>query len=250
MIEHNNYNEKAYRFLGFEGLHKTIETGKLRFTNPLQFNDPIDNSPYLVSFNWKEWIDLGLENYAIKRYTNKIFSTIYIASFSKEYKSEKSYLMWAHYANSHKGVCFEIDFSKIKFLGNPEIVHYPKNLAKERDKNKDEKNTDDIEKTGVFLATYKDKIWSYEKEVRLIVDTVLTDNQKGFKKSYDEKYLYVDFNLNYISKIIFGINSEKEDEIITINMFKEKGVFPEYRKMKINPITLELESVKYKKTTV
>ena len=247
MIGYKTFNGKAYRFLGFNGLHKTIETEKLRFTNPSQFNDPLDNSSLLSPLNWKKWNEFGLTEFAEKRYTKSIFSTIYIASFSKEYRTEKSYLMWSHYGDSHKGVCFEIDFSKIKFLGNPDIVQYEKNLINIRDelyKHKDRK-----EDIGRFLVTYKHYIWSYEKEVRLIVDTELINNIKGFKKSNDEKYLYVDFSLNYISKVIFGINSKKEDEIITINMFKEKGVFPKYRKMKINPITLELESENYKITT-
>jgi len=238
----NTHNDKAYRFLNFEGLHKTIQSNSLRFTRPDQFNDPLDNSSYIAPLNWEEPKKLGFDNFAEERYTNHIFGSIYISSFCKEYKTENSYLMWAHYGDkNHTGVAFEIDFSKVKYLGNPDKVTYPPNLAKKR---KELKNDEEI---GRFLVTNKHKVWSYEKEVRLIVDTKYIKNDSRIKKSYDEKYLFVDFDLNFISKIIFGINSDSENELITINMLKEKGINPEYRKMRINPTSLSLESIKYVK---
>jgi len=239
---YNTYNGTAYRFLSFDGLYKTIQSSSLRFTRPDQFNDPLDNSSLMTPLDWEQCEKIGLTTFIEKRYTNYIFGSIYISSFCKEYETEDSYLMWAHYGDkNHTGVAFEIDFSKIKYLGNPSNVTYPPNLAKKRNELKDNG------KTGLFSVTNKHKVWSYEQEVRLIVDAVLTKNRKGFKKSYDEKHLFVDFDLNFISKIIFGINSDSENELITINMLKEKGFNPEFRKMRINPVSLSLESIKYTK---
>jgi len=236
----NTHNDKAYRFLSFEGLHKTIQSNSLRFTRPDLFNDPLDNSSFIAPLKWEEWKEIGLTAFAEKRYTNHIFGSIYISSFCKEFETEDSYLMWAHYGDkNHSGVAFEIDFSKVKYLGNPDNVIYPPNLAEKRNELKDD------EDVGRFLATNKHKVWSYEKEVRLIVDTKYIKNDNSIKKSYDEKHLYVDFDLNFISKVIFGINSDSENELITINMLKEKGLNPEFRKMRINPVSLSLESIKY-----
>ena len=238
----NTHNDKAYRFLSFEGLHKTIQSNSLRFTRPDEFNDPLDNSSYIAPLNWKQSEKLGLTDFVEEKYTNHIFESIYISCFCKEYETENSYLMWAHYGDkNHSGVAFEIDFSKVKYLGNPDKVTYPPNLVKKR---KELKNDKEI---GHFLVTNKHKVWSYEKEVRLIVDTEKegVKNDSRFKKSYDEKHLFVDFDLSFISRVIFGINSNKENELITINMLKERGLKPEFRKMRINPISLNMESIKY-----
>jgi len=203
---YNTYNGKAYRFLSFKGLHKTIQSNSLRFTRPDQFNDPLDNSS-ITPLDWEQCEKIGLTAFVEKKYTNYIFGSIYISSFCKEYETEDSYLMWAHYGDkNHTGVAFEIDFSKVKYLGNPDNVTYSPNLAEKRN---ELKNDEDI---GLFSATNKHKVWLYEKEVRLIVDTKKEGikNDSRIKKSYDEKYLFVDFDLNFISKVIFGINADSE----------------------------------------
>ena len=51
----NTYRNKAYRFLSFEGLTKTVESGYLRFARPDTFNDPLDVSPYLLDFDWENY---------------------------------------------------------------------------------------------------------------------------------------------------------------------------------------------------
>jgi len=248
---YNTYNNKAYRFLSFEGLHKTIQSGKLRFTSPQQFNDPLDNNSLITPLPWNALEKSGSSDFFENRYTSKIFNSMYICCFSKEYDKKESYLMWAHYGNKdHKGVAFEIDFSKIEFLGNPSSVTYD-GLVKKRDEITEKIIINkgipyDLQKEiGLFGVTYKYDVWSYEKEVRLIVDTTSPNINSNFKKSYNEKHLLVNFDLGFISKVIFGINADKENEIITINMFQEKGLKPDYKKMRINPISLELESVKY-----
>jgi hypothetical protein len=129
-------------------------------------------------------------------------------------------------------------------------VIYPNNISEKRDnlkvKRSNSVNLDvDENEIGLFLVTNKHKVWKYEKEVRLIVDAELKENNKSFNKSYDEKYLYMEFDLKNISKVIFGLNSDKSDEIITINMLREKGLSPKYEKMIINPISLMLESEEY-----
>jgi len=245
------YNGKAYRFLSFEGLQKTIESEQLRLTNPILFNDPIDNSSYIAPLDWEQWKKINLAECAEKKYSKKIFSTLYIASFSKEYNTENSYLMWAHYAKEHKGVCFEIDFGKNKFLGNPEEVTYD-DLRKKRNEirekypnNFSNLSNEAQNEIGYFLVTYKHKVWEYEKEIRLVVDSMLTEHKKGFRKSIDEKYLFVDFDLNLISKIIFGIKADPTEELIIKNMLKSKGISPKFEKMYIDPVTLNLESKPY-----
>lgn len=231
----------------FDGLFKTIENQNLRFTRVDQFNDPLDNSPFLAPLDWKEYVE-NEPNFinVLKSYMfSEVFSSIFISCFCKEYDSMDSYLMWAHYGQSHTQLCFEIDFEKYNFLGGPSEVNYPESLATFREKLK-RKNQNKI---GLELVTTKSKVWCYEKEVRLIIDILnpSTDVTK-YSASTNGHYLFVPFDLHYISKVIFGVNSSKLNEVKTIKMLKDKGLRPQFEKMIINPETLRLQSLKYKES--
>ena len=186
---YNSYSDKAYRFLTFEGLLKTLEDDSLRLTRADNFNDPLDNSPLIAPFEWREFKKMGY-NYinTITEYSfNKIFSSTYICCFSKEYDNENSYLMWSHYSDSHKGVCFEIDFSKnIDLLDTPSNVEYPDDLLSVRENLRITKE----QNVGLFLVTNKLKVWKYEKEVRIIVDI---ENEK-----FDSSSSKISTNLKHL----------------------------------------------------
>lgn len=220
----DSYSDKAYRFMSFDGLFNTIKSQYLRFSRVDQFKDPLDNSPYLMKLNWHEISKKGDDFIRITSRIafEKAFSSMYICCFSKTYFSEQSYLMWSHYGKSHTQLCFEIDFSQINYCGKPSNVIYPPNLAELR-KSEFEKPGEQ----GVYVTTYKHKVWSYEEEVRLIFD--IRNGNINFEKIKlidDGKKLDIPFKLNYISKIIFGYNSREFDEFKTIKMFENIGHTP------------------------
>lgn len=98
-----------------------------------------------------------------------------ICSLSKDYRHT---LMWSHYADGHKGCCFEV---KVKDpTGQPVEVKYETELPK----------VDDIRYVKELLS-YKSILWKYEDEVRC------------FRKS---SYCNVE-----ISQIIFGERIKKAD---------------------------------------
>lgn len=241
--EYNTYLGQAYRYLSFEGLFKTLETKSLRFTRVDCFNDPLDNSIFLAPFDWNEYAKEGSSYISfVQKYFQQVFTgSLYACCFCKEFDSENSYLMWSHYGNGHTQVCFEVDFSKNRYLGGPSEVTYPESLKEERDIIASK----DSSKQGLYLVTTKTKQWSYEKEVRLIVDT---NNDKvdtaKIKISHDSKNLFVEFDLTLISKTIFGVKAVKEDINKTINMFNERNLNPEYFKMRIDPVNLTLKADK------
>ena len=45
---YNTYLNKAYRFISFDGLFKTIESRSLRFTRVDKFNGALDNNPFIA----------------------------------------------------------------------------------------------------------------------------------------------------------------------------------------------------------
>ncbi len=242
---YNTYLGKAYRFLTFDGLIKTIENKSLRLTRVDKFNDPLDNNPFIAPFDWEKYGNEGEELFlkiANEYVFSKVFKSLFICCFCKEYKSDDSYLMWSHYGQSHTQVCFEIDFSKHKYLGGPSEVQYPKNLVSKRN------NLSNSEQgvLGLYVVTNKLKQWSYEKEVRLVVDIMSPKiDFSKFKLCDSSEFLYVDFDLNYISKVIFGIKSNLYNELKTRNIFLCHGLNPKYEKMYIDPKTLKLESKPY-----
>ncbi len=242
---YNTYIGKAFRFLTFDGLFKTIENKSLRFTRSDMFNDPLDNNPFIAPLDWENFGKQGgeiFQNFANEYVFSKVFKSLFICCFCKEYKTDESYLMWSHYGQSHSQVCFEIDFSKNEYLGGPSEVRYPECLVSERN------NSSNLEKEqlGLYLVTSKLKQWSYEKEVRLIVDIKSPKiDFSRFKLSEGTEFLYVDFDLKYISKVIFGVKSEFFNELKTRNIFLCNGLNPKYEKMYIDPKTLKLGSKTY-----
>lgn len=238
--EYNTYNKKAYRFLSFDGLENTLKFNKLRLSRADQFNDPLDNSPFLMPIEWDKCMMFG--NEFLKTLSEKAFNyvlgSVYICCFSKTYTSDKSYLMWSHYAKNHTQVCFEIDFSKVKYLGNPSEVTYPDSLFEKR--NTGLKNPGDL---GRFIVLNKDKIWDYEQEVRLIYDRKIASNHPEVIVQNDGKNLDIPFDYKMISKVIFGYRAKEEEEISIIDKFKDLKHYPEFEKMNLNPNKLKLEPI-------
>lgn len=93
-----------------------------------------------------------------------------IYSLSATYNDE---LLWAHYADSHKGFCIEYDLDLLlKSYPRDHIYSFPVNYSK----NPPEFGISDIvDKTGNSiikkLAGHKSKKWAYEKEHRIVIDT-------------------------------------------------------------------------------
>ena len=149
--------------------------------------------------------------------------------------------MWTHYGTNHTQMCFEIDFKTNRFIGGPSSINYSKNLAADREAMKLKSRNE----RGLFLATTKIKQWSYEKEIRLIVDLNYIDANAKVTFDNCRKHLFYPFDLTIISKIIFGVNSKESDEHEIISKMKIKNLFPKYEKLVINPDTLKLKAVDY-----
>lgn len=106
----------------------------------------------------------------------KFLSTINISCFTAS--GWKNALMWAHYANSYKGICVEYDFNKIKdfvgFIGQVDYKH-PRPIISMKDlavvKDGKFEMTEMSDETFWKLIKYllvKDKVWDYENEWRII----------------------------------------------------------------------------------
>lgn len=110
-----------------------------------------------------------------------------VCCFSKSYDS---ILMWSHYADYNRGVCFKFDVDNIKINGLFDNITYTKTKPIYDFKNPME------DKAKWFF--YKNYVWKYEREVRGLIFP--PSNMK------DERYRKVKFPKEALKEIIFGVN--------------------------------------------
>lgn len=108
-------------------------------------------------------------------------TTTGISCFSESYES---LLMWAHYANNHRGMCVEYELTEIKKqLGfSPVPVIYSDERVKFSFINQDTLETD-LVRVFIESITSKSSEWGYEKEWRIIRD----DSACGDKWDVEKK---------------------------------------------------------------
>lgn len=125
-------------------------------------------------------------------------------------ESENSLLMWAHYANNHRGLCVEYDLLEINRILNFSAI--PVIYSEERTCF-DFFNPQTIEKDTLKLfiqsLTSKSPEWSYEKEWRIVRD----QGACGDKWNVDKKGALLD--MVQPSSIILGcaVQSKFEQEV-------------------------------------
>jgi len=216
-----------YKYIDFDtGINKILACKSLRFTNPIEFNDPFDCDEKLISLNitgkfLSDFIsrhepDKNREEKRrllkeMSRDTNR-FMSIFSAKLQKQKelfrvscfsKTDKEILMWSHYAKKHSGIC--IGFQKSGFNGKPDsVVAEVKYLVEYKPFNYDTNNSEAIKG---WLTTKSDK-WIYEEEVRLI-------NNK--------KKEIIFFNQDQVKEIIFGCKVEESEILQTIQKLKIFG---------------------------
>lgn len=167
---------RFYSFRGFSDHSlKDIKEEKITLAHPRMFNDPLDT--ILVWWMEKEIERMG-DTEIQKKYTllmKKVAENIKIRCLiagkdkttGAEIPAEKlSSLMWAHYANSHKGFCVEYELDRSFLKSNSDDANNKITLINEIN------YTHDLELAGepsIKEAIFnKGDFWSYEREVRLV----------------------------------------------------------------------------------
>lgn len=190
---------------------ENISKKQIQCVAPKLFNDPIDTYFYYSNENC-------FKN-SKKILTPKIMESIRICCFidikEKKQKNEKlsssELLMWTHYANSHKGLCFEYEVPAKKFAYFDrndydhekkylQPVRYQKCLATEfesffTDSEIMQDNYEDLLQTCFFT---KDDSFKYENEVRLLL---YTNQEKSERQN---------LSFPYLKKIIFGNRCDQD----------------------------------------
>lgn len=210
-------------------LFKTFETSQIYYSSPNAFNDPFDcrvninfgndKNNLLENFSKLSHQDYEflkkdeelLEIFEDPQNANHFLSTVLIESLNSAMgiscfsEISESPLMWAHYANSHQGVCLKFDTSKESFIRNNLIPvqyyeQYPEFVM-------DNFNIDEV---NIFFLQYiasKGDDWDYEFEWRSITE------QGGDRMYAFEKEL--------LTGVIFGMRSSDEFISNTVKTLQE-----------------------------
>lgn len=160
----------------------------------------------------------------------KLTGKVGVFSLSKNYNH---HLLWAHYADSHKGFCIEYDLDVIKkqqysFASHCAIdVTYsssPANIGLEQMLSLTNKKDKGLSFIQVMIGT-KPLIWDYEEEIRLV-----TDNSG--KQAYDYRA---------VKAVFFGLRMSEEHKLSLMNVLQGRGI--KYYQMMKKPNSYDLQAV-------
>jgi len=208
-------------------LEYIFENKTLRFTSPLVFNDPfelrpniekiIDEERHLVVSSISNYINnTGISNgFYYQNVMQPLLKDIGILSLSEMHTN---LVMWAHYADSHKGIVLEIDTAHSFFYSDPQnsSLLYPMQKVEYIDK-RPNISSDKWEKT--FLIKSED--WAYEKEHRMIV---LFDEEDRRYDKYNIK-----FPPEILKSVYIGCKADQE----TIEYIKQLSFKDEWKHLNI-----------------
>lgn len=168
---------RYYKFLSPSYLNViALSNFQLIFGRFCRFNDIFEGH---VTFSYQSEQDKEAYQNKQKEYEDKINRIrIYsLASSDEENYIENSHLMWAHYADGHKGFCIEFNEGILSNYplcktgkANTSIkVEYPDKLKyEELTINEEGQLIESIDYVLAKVISTKHKLWEYEQEVRLI----------------------------------------------------------------------------------
>ena len=186
-----------FKYFGTQDHHfSSLEDGYIYLSPPSYFNDPFDCSLDLVDFSSRNNKDFTKR--AVERFKQRV-KDIGVCCFSR---INDSILMWAHYANSHRGFCLEFSSDSENPHGiHPLDVCYSEMLAKLNFHNQ----ADDAIANMIFTKSLD---WKYEQEMRCIADGLVSQDDR--KKRFDASTL----KAVYLGVKCEEVTSEKIKDIV------------------------------------
>lgn len=168
-----------YRGGAFERDLESLKNDTFWASSTSQLNDPCEGLVSIDSYHQQIGVlknifyqhsdNLSLIEQSFQNIIDMKDTKLGIFSLSKRYDDE---LLWAHYANSHKGFCIEYDLDRLLAKQNPRHrffdVQYSdkiQNLDFSQILEKD--NPDNLVQQ---MLGYKSQRWAYEQELRIITE--------------------------------------------------------------------------------
>ena len=219
-----------------------LEKSTVRFSQPSTYNDPFELSPLVrlkrnipeaisqlsVKLNGGnglvkkyEILDENIDEYPFEMksdwldgFDSKIGTTCFSYSSSEV---PVNILMWAHYAESHRGISIQIkdnseiddSLTQIKYVGKRPVID----------------GEYFVENTEVFLSDlfFKSMHWSYEHELRMarnLDDCVDLNKEDGYGNN-----IYVDeIPHSCIERVVLGVNASEDLKKLAIRFHNKTNI--------------------------
>lgn len=224
-----------YRGGSFKRDLKSLENNEFWASHTRQLNDPCEGmiaiSDYeaqmdnLKLFFPQQSNDLTLLNQAFQNLIDMKDNKLGILSLSKSYDDE---LLWAHYADSHKGFCIEYDLEKLLAKQNPKHrffnVQYSNQIPNLNFSQLSDQN--DPDSLIKIMLGYKSQRWEYEDELR-----VITEHQ-GINI----------YDFRTVKSIFFGLRMADSEITTIMKSLQGRGV--EYFQMHVKVNSFKFEAKK------
>lgn len=202
-----------YKFVGEKRID-IIENLSIRLTQPLQWNDPFEMRPFYFDDNRPEFVgELFSPEYIaileIEKLINEYFVSLSLTT------NPANLLMWAHYAENHRGfliefdetndffkdtrkILFKIPYSNIRpILSKQSVINLIQEIVTTLQKGDGVDLIDFQRLTTIF---HKSIDWKEEHEWRLITLTNFSNNIDILKKTRSSYYSF-GFDTPAINKI-------------------------------------------------
>lgn len=171
-------------------LKRHLQKHKMSLSSPSTFNDPFDCH---MAFPGTSRQDLFTRS-------RNIVDTIWRVGCLTE--SPCNRLMWSHYANNHRGLCIEYDFSAFNSFSAgvtfAPVIYSPKR-PQVPEKLLNDVATDQLDRQDYRFLTStlftKDSVWQYESEWRIV---------KGVHVDTQASSPHIEFEMPPISAVYFG----------------------------------------------
>lgn len=229
---------KFYKYVSAEIAAIIITEGTLKFTSPVNFNDPFDYFPTVPTEGFHKFakrlnqeIGGGVKRYKTNhRESSKHLQSLRSGEFRNAYTQNMSIScfskspfilpMWAHYAENHEGCVIEFEFDSDSSLVEEYFSLEMNQLSQilipfdviysiARPPLYDKNGQTNTSTTGFNACLTKAKEWEYEEEMRVVTKqpegiyhferTQMTGLFFGMKMSKDDK--------SSLSRIIDGSNN-------------------------------------------
>lgn len=221
-----------YRGMFYRDL-ASLEDNQFWASNTKQLNDPCEG--FISIKDYKKQINnlknifsqhrtnLTLIEQSLKNIIDMKDTKLGILSLSKRYDDE---LLWAHYADSHKGFCIEYDLDRLLSKQNPKHrffdVQYSTQIPSLDFAEILDQNTPDV--LIKIMLGFKSKRWEYENEIRIIT----------------ENYGLQNYDFRAVSSIYFGLRMDDCEIDLVMRTLQGRGI--KYFQMDLKPNSFEFEA--------
>lgn len=195
----------VYHFLNEKYGLDALKNERLKISRLSELNDPFE----FLHIDSNNFGTRQILNKRKKHYNNKYG----IICFSRNFSNP---VQWAHYANSHKGICLAFD------VAEENLIHI-KYIKDKHNGNTFKESLDFKGKDFVkFMLSHKFSHWRYEQECRVLIDLANMDNEDGLIfESFSSNLKLVGIILGFRSTLsIKGLKKIKNCSYSNINIFK------------------------------